>query len=219
MKLQKTLPPNGIPFNATERASFGGLHVAGYVAASAAEFLLIQKQRQTAKEYFDLAKRDFDFWKAKYQDKEVDFKNEAFAIPEVLPNYSENLGAEVFGLPPILKQTQSALDKLPPWHIGRRWRIDFESRKQQMLIRATGYVGAYRVNYAYAERENIRRIARRASAVNVGLQAGNEAMAGFGQATASSVNSMRQVQNSFRALRSGFGQAIGFNRRMREEST
>ena len=86
-----------------------------------------------------------------------------------------------------------------------------------MVSRSSGFVTAYRMNYAYAERDNIKRMARRSAAVNMGVQAGNIAAAGFGQATGRLINSLGQVQGSINSLRSGFGQALGANKRMSEE--
>lgn len=201
----------------TARPSFGGLHLWGYAIASAREAQVIREQRRTAEKYYDIALRDHQYWKDNYRQKEIDFRDEAFAIPVTVPNYEENLSAQVYDIPAILKQEHTILEGIPLSQIGRRWRINIESRKRQMVSRAVGYVTAYRMNYSYAERENIRRMARRTAAVNVGIQAGNQATAGFGQATGRLISSLSQVQGSISSLRKGFGEAIGKMDRENEE--
>jgi len=205
--------------SSTSRASFGGMHLWGYAIAAAAELRLVREQRRISEKYYDIAKRDHEFWLANYKQKELDYANEAFAIPEAVPNYNNYSNTETHNLPNILKQEHFALESIPLRQIGQRWRVDIESRKLQMLARAAGRVIAYRVNYAFAERDNIKRMARRFAAVNVGVQAGNAATASLGQATGRLIESLNQVQSSVSALRSGFGQALGFNRRRAEEGS
>lgn len=206
---------NGARMNRVERASFGGLHLWGYAIATAAEIRVIREQRRTIETYYDIARRDHDFWKDNYRSKEVDLRNEVFSVFPATPNYRENSGLEVFDIPKILKAQHQLEEVTPEWQSGLRYKIAVESAKRQMLARAAGFVLAYRYNYAYAERENIKRIARRQAVVNLGIRAGNIASAGLGQMTARAVSSLRQVQGTFGALRQDFGRAAGFLDRLR----
>jgi hypothetical protein len=209
---------NGAKMNRVERASFGGLHLWGYTIATVAELRVIREQRRTIETYYDVAKRDFDFWKANYRLKETDLRDEVFSVLPFIPNYKENSGLEAFDLPKVLKQERELLDNTPQWQTGFRFKVTLESSKRQMLTRAAGRMLAYRFNYAYAERENIKRIARRQAVVNMGIQAGNIANAGLAQMTSRAVSSLGQVQSSFRALRNDFSFAAGFNERRRLET-
>lgn len=219
-KLSKAVPmqtDSALSSGNVSRASFGGMHLWGYAIATVAERRVLQEQRRVAEDYYDIAKKAFDHWESTYKTREVDYKSEGMSAPFVVPNYRNYANARVHNLPTILKEEHAALSGTRGWETGRKRAINVRSRKLQMRALVSGRALQYRLNYAIAERENIKRMARRQAVANLGIQAGNGAAAGFGRSAGDFINAGNNLASRIGALRQGFGQAMGFNARLNQE--
>lgn len=197
------------------RGSTAGLAGFGLAAVSPVELFLISRQIDLGRDYHSLFRRDHRFWSDNYRSREIALRNAALALRAPVENRDTNHipvdFAGSFFLPAVaaVKASFEVTRRLDPVQVGLKAFVIAEARLAR--IKAIG-AGVYSANAAATQRrlsDDSTNYARRASVLNIGIEAGNIARAGMAQASAQLASSYGQVQRQIGAFAKGFSEFKG----------
>lgn len=198
--------------------NFGGVNGFGILIIEAAQLSLLIDNYNTAENYYDVNKQDFDFFVSNYESKMVSSLNEAISRPvyegpTFLPQYGKldylsSIGRGASAGPRILdKKWYDTRRRVGKYHIGLgRW-IDYKFAMAKVQSTLDGWNIGFRYEDHRKEVYNEQRHAHRTNILNLGIGVGNAARAGL----ASSVGALTEARSNVSSQLGSIGNGLATN--------
>lgn len=188
----------------------GGMRGAGMVAVMIAEIALKQKAIDLAEDYYNINKRDYDFFIAQHQAPIAQTASEAFS-PTLNPEYKVDFLAMIPGgiaKTAILdKQWFEARRRAHRYAVGAQRRIDYQFAVTRTFAVVAGWNMGRRYEINWVDDRNNRRHNRRVVIANIGLGVGAIVQQGL----ASSMSGLASAYDSLGDTVSTIGNGLAAN--------
>lgn len=198
--------------------NFGGVNGFGILIIEAAQLVLLSENFNTAQNYFNINKQDFDFFVSTYEAKMVSALTEAmsrplYESPFVSPQYGRldylsNMGRGASAGPRILdKQWYATRRRVGKYQTGLgRW-IDYKFAMGKLQATLEGWNLGWRYEDHRKDAYDEQRHAHRTNILNLGIGVGNAARAGL----ATSVASLNEARSNVSSQLATIGNGLASN--------
>lgn len=196
--------PYGMNDNARtsiDGASYGG--VAGALLVAAQVFLAYQ-QLQTAQNYYDKNKQDFDFFKNNYQPQLTAHKDQAFTAPWYVQDYYPITGASLARVKVYDEKWLQTRRRLHRYAIGHQKHVDYQYYMIRRKAAYAAWVAGRRMEDARKDWKDDQTQTHKVQALNFGISAGNIARQGL----SSSVGTLEHAYDELGSRIGGFGNGL-----------
>lgn len=188
----------------------GGMRGAGLVAAMIAEIALKEKAVDLAEDYYDVNKKDYNFFIAQHQGPIAQTASEAFS-PTLNPKYTVDFLAMIPGgvaKTSILdKQWFESRRRAHRYAVGAQRRIDYQFAINRTFAVVAGWNLGKRYEINWVDDRNNRRDNRRIAIANVGLGIGNIVRQGL----ASSMSGLASAYDTLGDTVATIGNGLAFS--------
>lgn len=191
----------------------GGMRGAGLVAAMIAEIALKQKAVDLAEDYYNVNKKDYDFFIAQHQAPIAQTASEAFS-PTLNPKYTVDFLAMIPGgvaKTSILdKQWFESRRRAHRYAVGAQRRIDYQFAVTRTFAVVAGWNLGKRYEINWVDDRNNRRDNRRVAIANVGIGVGNIARQGLASSMSGLASAYDTVGDTIATIGNGLSANMGY---------
>lgn len=202
--------------------SFGGLSGFGMIFIEAAQLILLTENFNTAQNYYDTNKKDFDFFTGTYEGPMLTSLNEAMTRPL----YESAAFSPQYGKLDYLASIGRGASMGPrkmdhAWYMTRRrvgkyqvglgrW-VDYKFAMGKLNETLNGWNLGYRYEDHRREMYDEQRHAHRTNILNIGIGVGNAARRGLATAVGALSEARSQTAGQIGALGNGLAQNTGYS--------
>lgn len=188
----------------------GGMRGAGLIAVAIAEASLKKQAVDLAYDYYDINKKDYDFFRETHQgpiSQTVDEAMSEVTNPTYIPDPVASIPAGISKLAVGEKQWFEVRRRAHRYATGLMQRIDYEFAMMRTHGVVAGWNVGTRYEIQYAQEHNNRRFDRKIAVSNIGIGVGNIVRAGL----ASSVSGLASARDNLGDMISTIGNGLAAN--------
>lgn len=198
---------------ATQSNDKGGMRGIGLLAMVIAEIALKKKVADLAEDYYDINRKDYDFFRNTHQGPMAATAAEAFGPQNPTYNYDlyASVPAGIAKASIIDRQWFEARRRIPKYNVGQQYRLDYE----MAIARAAGVVAgwnmAVRYELNYADDRNERAYKRKLAIAGVGIGFGAIVREGLSASVSKLATAYDGIGDTIASIGNGYAAKTGYN--------
>lgn len=192
----------------------GGMRGIGLLAIVIAEMALKAKALALTRDYYNLNKKDYDFFRDNHQPAMTATAIEAFG--PLNPNYNYDFYASTpAGIAKsriIDEQWFEARRRIPKYNVGQMYRLDYDMAVARTAAVVAGWNMALRYEFNYADEHNNRALDRKIAVANMGIGVGNIVQQGLSSAVEKLATSYDNIGDTISSIGNGYMSLEGYKK-------
>lgn len=197
---------------ATQGVDKGGMRGIGLLAVAIAEFALKKKAIDLAEDYYNVNKRDYDFFRANHQGPMQATAQEAFGPNNPTYNYDlyASVPAGIAKAAVIDRQWYEARRRAGKYNMGQMRRLDYDMALAKTHAVMSGWNIATRYEYNWTDERNNRAFDKKITVSNMGIGMGNIIRQGLSSSVSNLTNAYDNVADRLVSIGNGYQMRSGY---------
>ena len=190
----------------------GGMRGLGLLAVAIAEIALKRKAVDLAKDYFNVNKVDYDFFRTVHQPAIGSSANEAFSAlnPDYAYDFYASVPAAIAKVNNTDKQWYEARRRIPKYNVGQQRRLDYDMAIARAHAVTAGWNAGIRYELGWVDEHNNRAFNRKAAITNVGIGVGNVVREGLANSVKTLATSYDTLGDTVASIGNGYAAYSGY---------